>query len=370
MQDNVLKATTEAHLFTILVLVLTLKSGLNNEILDEGFYDNVCTVLFVMFVPVAAVLCVAHKWRTVVRHSVDDRQQVSHTDRLRQAFNRHRLGQDKDEDRTLLAEYLEKLEDEISTDFHVFISYRVATEAALAKQLYEKLSSKTLAETGQKLRVYLDQICLEDGERWDAGFMQGLGASWIAVPIVSAGSLGPMAALFDEDGEPTDSCDNVLLEWTAMLELYNRAELMAVMPIIACSQDGSEFSWGLPRTLGADEHTPTITAANKHLRNHASSRYLSDQRKMLAGVNDLVQDVLNSQDGQQAQNISVSGVVGAILRFQGILLTDRSDLGTCVDRIFTKTTALLNNPRAGREDDDQTGNVPLGATRGEALTVE
>ena len=86
---------------------------------------------------------------------------------------------------------------------------------------------------------------------------------------------------------------------------------------------------------------------------------------MLAGVNDLVQDVLNSQDGQQAQNISVSGVAGAILRFQGILLTDRSDLGTCVDRIFTKTTALLNNPRAGREDDDQTG-----ATRGEALTVE
>ena len=61
-----------------------------------------------------------------------------------------------------------------------------------------------------------------------------------------------------------------------------------------------------------------------------------------------------------ATHISVSGVVGAILRFQGILLTDRSDLSTCVDRIFNKSTALLNNPRAGREDDDQTGNVPLG----------
>jgi hypothetical protein len=38
MEDNILKATTEAHLFTILVLVLTLKSGLENEVFDEQFY--------------------------------------------------------------------------------------------------------------------------------------------------------------------------------------------------------------------------------------------------------------------------------------------------------------------------------------------
>lgn len=43
----------------------------------------------------------------------------------------------------------------------------MATEAAFAKQLYDKLSDMTLAETGQKLRVYLDQERLEDGLRWD-----------------------------------------------------------------------------------------------------------------------------------------------------------------------------------------------------------
>jgi hypothetical protein len=49
VEDNVLKATTEAHLFIILVLVLTLRSGLENEVLDESFYDGACTFLFVIW---------------------------------------------------------------------------------------------------------------------------------------------------------------------------------------------------------------------------------------------------------------------------------------------------------------------------------
>ena len=44
-----------------------------------------------------------------------------------------------------------------------------------------------------------------------SGFMDGLSASWIVVPILSSGSLSPMGKLFDEDGEPVDGCDNVLL---------------------------------------------------------------------------------------------------------------------------------------------------------------
>lgn len=37
--------------------------------------------------------------------------------------------------------------------------------------------------------------------------MAGLGASWIVVPILSSGSLGPMADLFDSEGQPSDTCD-------------------------------------------------------------------------------------------------------------------------------------------------------------------
>jgi hypothetical protein len=362
IEDNVLKATTEAHLFIILVLVLTLKSGLENEVLDENFYDMCCTVLFVIFVPLSAFVCIAHKWHTVVSHKIDAVDHNTHTQCLQAAFQRHKLGRDKAEDRLLLAEYLAKLEDEVKSDYHVFISYRVATEATFAKKLYEELSQMTLAETGQKLRVYLDQERLEDGERWDSGFMDGLAASWIVVPIISAGSLTPMGKLFDQNGTPVDMCDNVLLEWTAALELFSRQEIKAVMPIIACSEDGAGFSWGLPKTLSEDEHEPTLTATKKHLRRHPSSIYLPADATMLSGVSGMVHDVTNSTDDQQEAQVSVAGVISAVLRFQGILLTDRNDLGTCSERIFNKATTLLNRggttdgTEAAAEAEDQLNN--------------
>jgi hypothetical protein len=183
-----------------------------------------------------------------------------------------------------------------------------------------------------------------------SGFMQGLAASWVVVPIVSAGSLTPMGDLFDKDGKPADWCDNVLLEWTAALELYSRHEVKAVMPIIACSEDGSSFSWGLPKGLSNDQHEPTLTATKKHLRGHPSSEYLPAGSTMLTGVSEMVADVTNAKDGQEG-HVSVSGTVAAVLRFQGILLTDRDDLSSCRERIFKKVTDLLNTGGQNGETD-------------------
>lgn len=43
----------------------------------------------------------------------------------------------------------------------------------------------------------------------------------------------------------------MLLEWTAALELFARGQVKAVMPIIACDEDGTEFPWDLPKARGA-----------------------------------------------------------------------------------------------------------------------
>eukprot|EP01051_Picozoa_sp_SAG22_P000978 SAG22_NODE_33_length_27588_cov_104.174652_9_plen_128_part_00 len=87
---------------------------------------------------------------------------------------------------------------------HVFISYRTRSDRQLARQLYDELSKLELGETGQKLRVYLDQTRLEDGQRWDSGFMEGLANSWVVVPIVSVGSIGPMCELVGEGSDDVD----------------------------------------------------------------------------------------------------------------------------------------------------------------------
>ena len=105
---------------------------------------------------------------------------------------------------------------------HVFISYRVASDRELARRLYDELSALTIEETGQKLRVYLDQQRLEDGQRWDSGFMEGLAKSWVFVPIVSVGSVRPMLEL----DAGSDWCDNVLRSglvdrWTTAGHLFS-----------------------------------------------------------------------------------------------------------------------------------------------------
>ena len=74
---------------------------------------------------------------------------------------------------------------------HVLISYRTCSARELARLLYEQRSEMTIDETGQRVRVYLDQTRLEDGQRWDAGFMNGLAHSWVFVPIVSTGESSP-----------------------------------------------------------------------------------------------------------------------------------------------------------------------------------
>ena len=66
----------------------------------------------------------------------------------------------------LLADYIGKLDFVVNKTMHVFISYRVRADAELARTLYEQLSARTLVATGQKIRVYLDAIRLEDGQRW------------------------------------------------------------------------------------------------------------------------------------------------------------------------------------------------------------
>ena len=66
---------------------------------------------------------------------------------------------------------------------------------------------------------------LEDGQRWDSGFMEGLANSSVFVPIVSVGSVGPMCELGGGEEGGEDWTDNVLLEWMAALELHQRHTL-------------------------------------------------------------------------------------------------------------------------------------------------
>lgn len=69
-----------------------------------------------------------------------------------------------------------------STVFDVFISYRVATDATLAKDLYQMLTAPPF-----NLTVFLDSSAtgIPVGVHWAPYFLQALSCSTVVVPLVS-----------------------------------------------------------------------------------------------------------------------------------------------------------------------------------------
>ena len=304
--------------------------------------DIITFNLFLLMVPGAAIVCIVHKWTTQLAGVELDEMydEADETASLKVAFRRYLQARETAADRSLLFTYIKQLEDDVQSSFHVFISYRVAPEKEFAKALFDALSECTIQSTRQKLRVYLDQVRLEDGERWDNGFMEGLGNSWIACPILSTDGLMPMKNLNPANGKDSSQTDNVLLEWIAALELFERGAIKAIIPLIVPSVGTmAEFAWGLPHELSLREHKTTTTAAKKHLRNHRTSDSIDDEQ-LLDGAARIVASVTNGADTQG--EVTVSGVVSAILRFQGVKMNDRTDMQQATDRIKAKVEKILS----------------------------
>ena len=199
-EDNLFKAAVEVHIFLLVSVALVLKclrygEGAADEVLPIGFYDTVLIGSFLVGIPAgfAATICAKRRMMEQVLQEPaavgadgtadgDDSATAK-----RRAIRLLHLGLTTNEDMRLLTAYFAKLDAMVNKMTHVFISYRTGSDRQLARRLYEQLSQMTIDETGQRVRVYLDQTRLEDGQRWDAGFMNGLAHSWVFVPIVSTG---------------------------------------------------------------------------------------------------------------------------------------------------------------------------------------
>ena len=202
------------------------------------------------------------------------------------------------------------------------------------------------------MRVYLDQTKLEDGQRWDSGFMQGLSKSMVFVPLVSVGSVAPMVQLTESD----DWTDNVLLEWTAALELHQRGAIKAVLPILIGEEDFFTESncFGGIEALATTPSAATMQQVITHLHEHTGDSSTEGLRELL-----------QQTSGQPMP--TVQGVVTALLKYQGIKLqtasashssshghgqsssfADADELSDCTRRIHTAASACIK--RVGVHD--------------------
>jgi hypothetical protein len=103
--------------------------------------------------------------------------------------------------------------------YDAMISYRARSEKSFALALFERMSRESITLPGggtRRMRVYLDRARLEDGERWDEGFvLNGVAASTVVVPLVSAAAMEGLGALAQ-----TDKIDWLLLEWLVAMALH------------------------------------------------------------------------------------------------------------------------------------------------------
>ena len=347
------KCLVEVHIFLLVVTIALVLKDLDNlegaeeETWGKGFYDALLVGSFIGSIIVGFVWTVSAK-RKMIKEALRERvaagnaEEESSAKATRRATKLLHLGLTTNDDMRLLAAYFERLENMVSKWSHVFISYRVAADRDLARRLYDSLSALTIEETGQKLRVYLDQTRLEDGQRWDSGFMEGLSRSWVFLPIVSVGAVQPMMGLSDGD----DWCDNVLLEWSAALELHQRGIIKAVLPVMA--SQGSFFSdakaaFGGVSALPARASAATMEQVVMHLQDITED-----------GSTEGLRELVQQASGQPEPTIQ--GVVNSLLKFQGIKVTGSGagtehshghlsvgvdDLTECIDRVHATVSACL-----------------------------
>ncbi|KAI9204517.1 uncharacterized protein BJ171DRAFT_582080 [Polychytrium aggregatum] len=125
-------------------------------------------------------------------------------------------------------------------DHDLFLSYRVAIDAATVQSLKEVLVAVAKRRYGQPLAVFHDIDCLRDAKKWKDGFLGALPRSKVFVAVISQASLESMVQKAESDEE-----DNVLLEIKTALDLVESGVDISVMPLCVSSlvKDADKDVW-------------------------------------------------------------------------------------------------------------------------------
>ncbi|KAI9205553.1 uncharacterized protein BJ171DRAFT_500760 [Polychytrium aggregatum] len=94
-------------------------------------------------------------------------------------------------------------------DHDFFMSYRVRNDKESVRALYCAMMAKP-----HSYHIYFDELCLNNGQDWEIGFINGLKRSKVILLFVSEGGLERMKLAHEQP-------DNLLLEWELSLDLEN-----------------------------------------------------------------------------------------------------------------------------------------------------
>ena len=247
--------------------------------------------------------------------------------------------------------------------YSAFISYRVASEAPLARIIFDELNH-SVTPGGHRVTVYWDAHRLVKGEDWEDGFGVGLFNSLCFLPLLSYGSTAPLAALPNDaalaegwegmpvgrkrlQGAESDPEDNFLKEMliaAVLLDLQRAAEeagglsseglgrLQLAYPILIGRQQplghpdypkmGSFFQ--VIGGGGSFPETPSPPTAR------AVANFLTER----AG--------LNNEVASQVEKLTIDSVVKAMTQLQGCQLWDHPQVLVYFQASILRTLVQLH----------------------------
>lgn len=150
----------------------------------------------------------------------------------------------------------------------IFISYRVVPDQALTETL-------ALAVSGSgEASVFLDKYCLQPGEEWEVGFLNGLRSARLVVLVISEATLEGIRRAHERP-------DNVLLEYEVALELASIGRAV-VLPVIVGRYADSEVD-GRMQSVYVPFSAFNVSVFSDSKPAHPSSR-ASSVRAIMAAV--------------------------------------------------------------------------------------
>jgi len=134
----------------------------------------------------------------------------------------------------------------------IFINYRVATDADLAEKIALSLNGLKKSD-GESFSVFLDKKCLNVGEDWEVGFLNGLQYSKLIVLLISEAGIQRIQ-------QADTRQDNVLLEYEYALDKLEKKEA-SLLPVLVgrVADDGAFYDFNAFDTSkfpDAPHHSP------------------------------------------------------------------------------------------------------------------
>lgn len=152
-----------------------------------------------------------------------------------------------------------------SFEWDVFISYRVAADAELVKDIFWQLNSCVVTENGKsrRIRVFWDRQCLLAGEPWEEGFSKALCSSRLVLMVMSKKAYVMEGRHNVEAIMEASPCDNVLLE--ACLSLFlHQTRSTAILPLFVGERSGPSGSFSHFFESGCMPMCPDLVVSEIH----------------------------------------------------------------------------------------------------------